>query len=217
MQPLPARVLREPRRAGQGRLCPPRADRPTFAGRRSRGCGGPDFDEISRVALALRAGPTLQNARFRERKSLTALPKRAQKLCASTRRLAARERPEIDPRYLRPLMYVTAIAAQTPTVERRLISSAIWLISMRIMPTPLGNASPSAVDSHATKKPSRILAVCVTVLRWTPVQTYRQLDRSDFNEKTGRRPKTGRVGSSRNASDGKRVSEAIPAGLLLKS
>jgi hypothetical protein len=60
-------------------------------------------------------------------------------------------------------MYVTAITAQTPKLERRLISSAIWLISMRIMPTPLGNASPSAVDSHANKKPSRILAVCVTV------------------------------------------------------
>jgi hypothetical protein len=49
-------------------------------------------------------------------------------------------------------MYVTAIAAQTPTLERRLISSAIWLISMRIMPTPLGNESASAVDSHANKK-----------------------------------------------------------------
>jgi hypothetical protein len=45
---------------------------------------------------------------------------------------------ENRPRYLRPLMYVTAIAAQTPTWARRLMSSAIGSISMRIMPTPLG-------------------------------------------------------------------------------
>jgi len=58
-------------------------------------------------------------------------------------------------------MFVTAFAAQTPTMELRLIrtfsipvpliGSAIWPISTRIMLTPLGitlgNTSPSMVDS----------------------------------------------------------------------
>jgi len=44
-------------------------------------------------------------------------------------------------------MYVTAIAAQTPTLERRLMNPAIRSISTRIMPTPLGKTAIFALDT----------------------------------------------------------------------